>query len=207
MDTKVGNTVKQPVRASMGVLGTLALAAFVASCASTEMSKTWTDPSAKGAAMSKIAVVCLTKDPAKRRTFEDTAASRLAGAQAVSSYQILGDTDLKNLEAVKAKLRAAGMNGVLVMRMTGISEQVTPVGPYGTLDGYWGYAAGPVFEPGYLETDTVVHMVSNLYALDQESKLIWSGVSQTFDPASTKSFMKDVSKAVAKSLEKDHVVL
>ena len=191
----------------MGVLGTLTLAAFVASCASTEMSKTWTDPTAKGASLSKIAVVALTKDPGKRRMFEDATASKLAGAQAVPSYQILGDTDLKNLEAVKAKLHAAGMNGVLVMRMTGMSEQVTPVGPYGTLDGYWGYAAGPVFEPGYLQTETVVHMVSNLYSLDQENKLIWSGVSDTFDPASAESFMKGVSKAVAKSLEKEHVVL
>jgi hypothetical protein len=203
MDTKV----KHAFVVRVGLLGTLSVAALFASCASTQMSRTWTDPAAKGASISKIAVVALTNDPGKRRMFEDTTASKLAGAQAVPSYQILGDTDLKNLDAVKAKLRAAGMNGVLVMRMTGISEQVTPVGPYGTMNGYWGYAAGPAFAPGYLQTDTTVHMVSNLYSLDDEAKLIWSGVSETFNPASAESFMKGASKAVAKSLQKDHIVL
>ena len=194
-------------RVGMFALGVVTLAALVASCASTEMTSTWTDPAAKGAALSKIAVVCLTKDAGLRRMAEDTTASKLAGAQAIPSYQILGDTDLRDLDAVKSKLRAAGINGVLVMRMTGVSEQVTDVGgPYGTFDGYWGYAAGAVYAPGYLQTETVVHMVSNLYSLEQ-NKLLWSGVSKTFDPGSAQAFMTDVSKAVAKSLEKERLVL
>ena len=138
---------------------------------------------------------------------EDTTAANLKGAQAVASYQLLGDADLKDREAVKAKLKAAGISGVLVMRMTGVTEQVTPAaGPYGTFDGYYDYAAAGFYDPMYLQTDTVVHMVSNLYDLNH-NKLIWSGVSQTFDPASAKSFMNDVSKSVAKSLKKERLVL
>ena len=63
-----------------------------------------------------------------------------------------------------------------------------------------------MFAPGYLETDTIVHVVSNLYSLP-ENKLIWSGVSRSFDPSSTKAFMNDVSKTVAKSLVRDRIVL
>ncbi len=55
-------------------------------------------------------------------------------------------------------------------------------GPYGSFDGYYDFAGAAAFAPGYLETDTIVHMVSNLYDLNQ-NKLIWSGTSQTFDPA------------------------
>ena len=47
-------------------------------------------------------------------------------------------------------------------------------------------------------------MVSNL---PLTNKLLWSGVRKTFDPASSQAFMTDVSKAVAKSLEKERVVL
>jgi len=199
----------QRARAGIGIvaLGFVTLAALVASCASTEMTSTWTDPAAKGAALSKVAVVCITKDAGLRRIAENTTASNLAGAQAIPSYQILGDTDLKDLDTVKSKLRAAGINGVLTMRMTGVSEQVNnAIGPYGSFDTYWGYAAGAVYAPGYLDAETVVHMVSNLYSLEQ-NKLLWSGVSKTFDPASAQAFMNDVSKAVAKSLEKERVVL
>ena len=185
----------------------LAVALGVVGCATTEMTSTWTDPTARGASMSRIAVIALSKDPGLRRMAEDTAASQMRGAQAVPSYQVLGDADLRNREVVKAKLQAQGFQGVLVMRMAGVTEQVSAVGgPYGTFDGYYDWAGAAVYAPGYLETDTVVHVVSNLYSLDQ-NKLVWSGVSQTFDPSSAKSFMTDVSKAVAKSLENDRLIL
>jgi hypothetical protein len=192
------------VAAALGLVG-LTLGAL--GCASTEMTSTWTDPSAKGAQLSKVAVVCLTKDPGLRRITETSAAQNLTGAQAVPSYQVLGDTDLKNRDAVKHQLLSQGFEGVLVMRLAGVKEQVTAVGaPYGAFDGYYDWAGATVYEPGYLQSDTVVHVVSNLYSL-RDDKLIWSGVSQTFDPASAQSFMADVSKAVAKSVEKDRLIL
>jgi hypothetical protein len=139
---------------------------------------------------------------------ENTAAANLTGAQAVPSYQVLGETSLRDRDAVKKQLTAQGFQGVLVMRLAGVNERVTAVpGPYDpTFDTYYDWAGNAVYAPGYLETDTIVHVVSNLYSL-QDQKLIWSGVSQTFNPDSAKSFMNDVSKAVAKSLEKDRLVL
>jgi hypothetical protein len=178
---------------------------LAAGCASTNMTSTWTDPAAKGASLSKIAVVSLAKDPGLRRMAEDAAAAQLTGAQAVPSYQVLGDVDLKNQEAVRSALVSQGFQGVLVMRLAGVTEQINPA-TYGTFGGYYGWAAGDMYAPGYVQTDTVVHVVSNLYSL-QDDKLIWSGVSQTFDPSSAKDVMQGVSKAVAKSIQKDRLVL
>ncbi len=106
---------------------------------------------------------------------------------------------------MKAKLRDQGFQGVLVMRMAGATEKVDPA-MYGSYDGYYGWAAGAAYDPGYLQTETVVHVVSNLDSLSSD-KLIWSGVSQTFDPASAQDFMTSVSKAAAKSIEKARRVL
>ena len=185
----------------------LGLAAAAGGCASTEMKSTWTDPGSKGAMLSKVAVICLHKDPGLRRMCEDTSASRLTGANAVPGYRVVADAELRDRQAVKTKLKEQGFQAVLVMRVTNVSEQVTAVdGPYGTFDPYYDWAGAAVYDPSYLQTDTVVHMVSNLYSL-QDEKLIWSGVSETFDPASAQSFMKDVSKAVAKSIQKDRLVL
>jgi hypothetical protein len=202
MKTKLNQRASVAASCVLGLTIALAMG-----CASTEMTSTWTEPSAKGAELSKVAVVCISKDPGLRRMAESTAASNMMGAQAVPSYQVLGDTDLRNREAVKQQLKSQGFQGVLVMRLAGVSEQVTAVGgPYGTFDGYYDWAGNAVYDPGYLQTDTVVHVISNLYSL-QDQKLIWSGVSQTFDPASARSFMEDVSKAVAKSLQKDRLVI
>ena len=196
-------------RAGIGIfaLGVVTLAALVASCASTEMTSTWTDPAAKGAQLSKVAVVCMTKDAGLRRIAEDTTAANLAGAKAIPSYQILGDTDLKDLETVKGKLRAAGINA----RPDDAHDRRLRAGdrrgwPLRNVRRLLGLRRRGGLRPGYLQTETVVHMVSNLYSLEQ-NKLLWSGVSKTFDPSSAQDFMTDVSKAVAKSLEKERVVL
>ena len=127
---------------TLAATAALAIATLAMGCATTEMTNTWTDPSAKGAAMSRIAVVCMTKDPGLRRMAEDATAAQMAGAQATPSYQVLGDSDLKDRAAVKAKLKAAGFNGVLVMRLAGINEQVTAMGPYDTFDGYYDWGVG-----------------------------------------------------------------
>jgi hypothetical protein len=192
-------------KASIGIQVLFAVAMTAVGCASTDMTSTWTDPSARGASLSKVAVICMTKDPGLRRMAEDTAASQLTGAQAVPSYQALGDMDLKDRDAVKAKLKDQGFQGVLFMRLAGVTQELNPAS-YGTFDGYYDWAGPSVYDAAYVQTDTVVHVVSNLYSL-QDDKLIWSGVSQTFDPASAKSFMNDVSKAVAKSIQKDRLVL
>jgi len=204
MNTRVNGKARVVISA----LGGLALVSAVASCASTEMTSTWTDPAAKGVALSKVAVLCMTKDPGLRRQCEDNASNELRnkGAQSVASYQLVGD-DLKDREAVKSKLKAGGVDGVLMLRVTNVSEQVTPVGgPYAGFDGYYDWAGAGAWGPGAVETDTVVHVVSNLFDLDK-NKLIWSGTSKTFDPSSISQFMTDLSKAVAKSLQKDRLII
>ena len=44
---------------------------------------------------------CMTKDPGLRRMAEDATAAQMAGAQATPSYQVLGDSDLKDRAAVR----------------------------------------------------------------------------------------------------------
>jgi hypothetical protein len=201
--------MKTSIRKTLGAFLAVTLAVSLGvGCATTEMTSEWTDPTAKNSPpLKKVAIVCLTADPGLRRLGEDTAAAQLQGARAVPSYQVLGNTPLLDRATIKDMLKASGFDGVLVMRLTNISERVTATpGPYYTFDGYWDYAGAAVYEPGYLDTETVVHVVSNLYSLDQ-NKLIWSGTSQTFDPSSAKSFMDDVAKTVAKTLQQDRIIL
>jgi hypothetical protein len=173
-------------------------------CASGGMSRTWTDPSAKGASLSTVAVVCVTRDPDLRRIAEDAAAWQLVGARAVPSYRVLGDIDVGQREVVQAKLRELGFQGALVMRVVRVNEHMSPATSGGFT--YFGSPSGPMYEPPRMDADTVVHVVSDLYAL-RDGRLIWSGVSRTFDPASAHAFMADLSKAVAKSIQKDRLVL
>jgi hypothetical protein len=190
-------------RSSVAKLLLVVAAVAMLGCASS-LATTWTEPSAKGASLSKVAVVCMTPDPGLRRIAEDSAAFQLVGAQAVASYRILGDTNPNDRDAVEGRLRQLGFQGVLVMRFARVAKRVNPALSGGF--GYYGTSSSPVAEPPDLQASSVLHVVSDLYALP-EGRLIWSGVSRTFDPASASADMANVSKAVAKSIQKDRLVL
>jgi len=194
-------TQMNPWGLSVVLAATLALAA--GACSSTQMTNTWQAPNAAGTQLTKVAVVSLAKDEAIRRMAEDDVAGQL-GPRAVPSYQVLAGMDLKDRQAVKSKLVQEGFDGALVMRLAGVTETVTPgMGPYGTFDGYYDYAYGSAYGP---QVDTKVHVVSSLYSLP-DSKMIWAGTSQTFDPSSVKEVLDGVSKAVAKEVQKNRLIL
>jgi hypothetical protein len=173
-------------------------------CASSGVANTWTDPSARGVSLSRVAVVCVTPDLDLRRIAEEATAYQLVGAQAVPSYRVLGDIDVGQREVVKAKLRELGFQGALVMRIVRVNEHVSPATSGGFT--YFGSPSAPMYTPPWMESDTVVHVVSDLYALP-DGRLIWSGISRNFDPANANAFMADHSKAVARSMQKDRLVL
>jgi hypothetical protein len=181
----------------LGLAAGLALAG--GACSSTQMTNTWQSPNTAGAKLTKVAVVSLAKDEAIRRMAEDDMASQL-GPRSVASYQVLEGIDLKDRAAVKSKLVREGFDGVLIMRLAGVTETVTPGMAF---DPYYDWAYGTAYGR---QVETKVHVVSSLYSLP-DSKMIWAGTSQTFDPTSVKEVLDGVSKAVAKEVQKNRLIL
>jgi hypothetical protein len=197
--------MKQAKRGVWGGLAALLLGTVAAGCASTQMANTWTDPTARGAPLSKVAVVCVSRDESVRRVAEDDMARRMTNA--VPSYQVLGDADMSNKEAVRAKLESQGFDGALVMRLAGVTEHVVPgTGPYGSFYGYYDYAYNTAYGPAGPQVETVVRVENRLYSL-KDDKLIWTGQSKTFDPSSTKQAVEGVTTEVAKALQKERLIL
>jgi hypothetical protein len=188
------------------LFGLAVVVAVGAGCASTQMDSTWTDPSARGNDIDKMAVIYMGQDEGVRRMAEDEVAKKITAAQVVPSYVALAGVDLDNREQVRSKLQAGGFDGVMVMRLASVTEQPVAVdGPYGTFDGYYGWAAPNVYDDDYLVEETIVRMISNVYDVDQ-NKLIWSGTSETFDPDSAKQLVDDVSRKVAENLQKEQII-
>jgi hypothetical protein len=198
------------VNRGVGVMGVLLLGLSLSmGCASTQMDSTWTDPSAQGADLNKMAVLYMTSDEGVRRMAEDAVASEMASevevVQVVPSYQALQGVDLNDLQQVKTTLSAKGYDGVMVMRLAGVTETPVAVDAYRSLDGYYGWAAPAAYGDDYLDEEVTVRMVSNLYDVEK-NKLIWSGMSETFDPGSAKGLVQSVSKKVGQSLEKQGII-
>ncbi|HTP41099.1 MAG TPA: hypothetical protein VML36_01635 [Nitrospiria bacterium] len=180
---------------------------ILTACTGTTLQDSWLDPSIKsGQHFKKIAVIVMSRDPMIRRTAEDTLVSRITRTQAVPAYSLLSESDEEDSGRVKARLQEAGVDGVVVMRMIGVDKQTSWVPgnyppAYGGFGSYWGYAHPMAYSPGYLQTDTIVQVETNVYSL-ADDKLVYAARSETFNPTSAASMVKEIANAIAADLKK-----
>jgi hypothetical protein len=192
-----------------GLLLLILMVGLVA-CASTTIRDSWRDPSVGRIEFKKVLAMAITADETLRRVAEDEMVRQMPGVQAVASYTLLTEEDYRNLEQAKARVAAAGFDGVVTMRLIKSEQQVTQVpGAYATAYpqfwGYYGYAWPMVYDPGYLRTDTIVQVETKVYAL-ADDKLIWSGLSETFNPRDAQDLVRGVAEAVAKDMRKQGLI-
>lgn len=190
-----------------GVLLTLS-----ACVASTTFTSTWKAPDAQlvSPVGKTVAALFVTRDEGRRRAAEDTLAADLTarGAQGIASYTLVPNAARGDVEAAKAKLKAAGIQGVVVMRVVGKDQTVTYTPGYAAptyyrgFGPYWGYGWGTVYDPGYLQTDTYVSVETLIYSLAQD-KLLWAGTSRTSNPSNLDGLINEVADAATKQMIKE----
>ena len=174
---------------------------LVASCASTNVTKSWTAPGFNKKSVKKVLVLGVSGNQLLRRLFEDTFAVELEklGYQAVSGYLWAPDATNLDKDAIIARMKAENVTNVIVTRLVSLNEVVSYSGPtvavgvgYGGYGGYgpayygsWStyYATGytAVVDPAYSTVNDVVTLETNLYDASREpDALVWSGTSETW---------------------------
>ena len=175
----------QTLRLVMMALG----AGVLASCAAnTELSSSWTDPTAANHTFQKVVIVGATPKAATRRMYEDDFVAELVSRSisAVPSYSLTGEGQMDK-ETATAKLQESGADAVLVTRLVD-QETVNQYYPptyssvpsayYGGWYGYYNMGSTYMTSPGYSETNHVYRLETNLYDRAGD-KLLWSGLTQT----------------------------
>jgi hypothetical protein len=162
----------------------------------------------------RVATVFITDNVSVRRQGEEVMAREVTriGGVGVASYTILPDNP-QDRERAQRELEKAGADVVLSMRVVS-SERMTTYTPdyfigsphYRSLWGYWGYGWGGVYDPGYLRTSTVVAVETILYSLKDE-KMLWAGMSETFDKDNVKSAVKSIAREAVDEMSDDGVLI
>src|SRR5262245_25306724 len=98
---------------------------FVTACASTSVLSTWKDPSIGQLAFHKVLVYAPSRDPSLRRIAEDQMVSEIRTSQAVASYTVIPESELSNPEAIRARARAMGFDGAVILRITSVDKEAT----------------------------------------------------------------------------------
>ncbi len=196
----------------------LAMAGF-ANAKSTKLVASWKNPQYSATKFHRVLVLGMSAKPGTRADFEDALSKLVAstGVEAVPGNTILlrpEGTQL-NLDYLKTQVKTFKIDAVIVSRLVKVDKNVTyiPGGPYlmppyyGSFYGYYSNIYPVVYSPDYLRTDTTVRVETNVYAVDSgEGQLLWSGVSDTFNPRSVEKAIDGLSKLIVKELQKDAIL-
>jgi hypothetical protein len=200
-------------------LSVIVLAAFTAADGkSIKMVTSWFNPKYHGQTFHKILVIGVAPDPAVRADFEDQMAAQIArpGIETIPGNQILLRPDPQakpDLDYIRAQIREQHIDAVVVSRLLKVNKKVTsipsstyvaPFPYYYSFYGYLGAVYPVVYDPGYTRVDTTVRVETNVYATSQpDGDLVWTAVSDSFNPKSAKKVADGLVKDVPKQMVKD----
>jgi hypothetical protein len=183
-----------------------------------KMVTSWFNPQYTGQTFHKILVIGVAQNLKVRADFEDEMAAQIArpGIQTIPGNQILLRPDPKakpDLDYLREQIRANGIEAVVVSRLLKIDKKVTsvpsstyiaPFPYYYSFYGYLGAVYPVIYDPGYTREDTTVSVETNVYATSKpDGDLVWTGVSDSFNPKSAEKVADGLVKEVPKQMEKD----
>ncbi|HET8725618.1 MAG TPA: hypothetical protein VFM53_15575 [Anaeromyxobacteraceae bacterium] len=170
----------------------------LAGCQTTALQSAWFDPSFTGGPMHRIAVVAVGVSPANQRLAEDVFTQRLQarGVHAAPGWAVVPAAARDAPEPFTEALRASGAEGVLIMRLLGVDTRTqvntmmvtTTVPMWGPGWGgasVWATTTVPVSQ---VSMYNLVMVETSLYEV-ATGRRIWSGITQTLNPA---DFARDV---------------
>ena len=166
--------------------------AMLTSCGpTTQLTSSWSDPAFANRGYKKVVVVGASPVTTVRRMFEDTFVAELKsrGVEGISSYAVIGENQPIDRDVASARLKEAGVDGVIVTRLidkesveTYYPPTYSSVGAPGAYYGGWYsyYSVGYTYQssPGYVAEDHIYKIETNLYDVGTD-KLIWSGLTET----------------------------
>jgi hypothetical protein len=196
------------------------LATSLASGKSTKLVASWKNPAYPPTSFHKILVLGMSAKPGVRADFEDALSQLVAatGIETIPGNTILLRPEGTHLELsyLKEQVKAFHVDAVIVSRLVKVdrtttyipgSAYVVPYPYYGSFYGYWGAVNPVVYTPDYLSEETTVRVETNVYAIgDDEGTLVWTGVSDTFNPSSAHKVIEGLSKLLVKEFQKESIL-
>jgi len=192
----------------------------IAQAKSTKLVASVKNPGYSGAPLHRILIIGISHDPALRLDFEDAMAAQLTTdkIEAIPAHTILLRAEGSDLDVnyLKAQIAEHKIDGIIVSRLLHIAKDVTyisghsytiPYPYYRSFYGYYPTVYRQVYSPDYLREDKTVRIETNVYSTDTpEGELVWTGISDTFNPKSAPKVIEGVVKLAAKELEKESIL-
>jgi hypothetical protein len=180
---------------------------------STKIKSAWKAPDATPESFQykKALVAAIIKDKFIRKVAEDKAVKMIKtnGKDAVPSYLVFGETEVKDKDQAKTLIEGQGFDAAIVMKYVSSTDDIKYEDeeddeifyPYNQFWGYYSYGWGAVYNATADIDDLRVLIETRFYSL-KDDKLIWAGVSETKDPKNPAKIVGEIAEETTKYLQK-----
>jgi hypothetical protein len=188
---------------------------------SSKLVTSWKNPAYTGTKkFHRVLTLGLSEKTVIRADFEDELASQLGTSEmeAIPGNSILlrPEETHFDLEYLKTQVREHGIDAIVVSRLINVeiiatyvhgAPYIPPYPYYNTFYGYYGAVYPAVYSPGYLKQEKKVRIETNLYAISStEGELVWTCITDTFNPSADKNQIERLVKLVAIQMKKEVVM-
>ncbi len=187
----------------------LTLLMFLISCTSTKITSSWREPDKHlhSGEWNKVLVVALLKNETSRRKVEDELLKYMNGKGIVSYNYLDENFNKKDEEQLSKKLKADGFDGAVTMRLIDVDKEKIYIPEqrnvypdyYHDFSRYyhrnWIYYTTPGY---YVVTKTFI--VETIVYSIKDDKIIWSGITETFDPDGVRNMTREIAKVIYKKM-------
>ncbi len=176
----------------------------------TKLVQSWVDPTAGSYQFEKVVAIAGVTNPDIRRITEQAMVRNIRRLKAIPSYTVLAEGDERDVERLKKKLRDAGFDGAVVLRLVGMGDKVQYVAPnmpdpylnpYAYTTFIWNASAAR----GQVMYDQIVQLELLFYSLTDDKRL-YVGVSETKNPKNASQLVDDIAKVVGDELRKKGII-
>jgi hypothetical protein len=201
------------------IVAIVLLTVTLASGKASKLVMSWKNPAyVHTKAFSRVLALGLSDKAGIRADFEDALAAQLAetGVETIPGNTILlrPEGSHLDLQYLKTQVRENKLDAVVVSRLIKVDNTVTyvpgtayvppPLPYYGTFYGYYGAIYPVVYTPGYLKEEKKVRIETNLYVISSgEGELVWTGITDTFNPSDVNKAIDRLVKLVVKQMRLD----
>lgn len=194
---------------SIPILSTLILGVILYSCGtSTKITAFWSEKNYDKGHVKKVLIMGIAKREAVRRSFEEDMVKKLEfyGVEGIPSSEVFPFDVKLDTNSFRLHFKNDGFDALLTSQLVSADKDVryeSGSAYYGHrgMYGYYGSSWDNMYSPGYAYTTTTIKIETNLYDAKSE-KLIWSAISETFDPIDEIDIIRSLNQRISSELNK-----
>jgi hypothetical protein len=182
---------------------------FLSSCSSTKITNSWREPGAHlySGEWNKILVVALLKNETNRRKVEDELLLYLNGKGIVSYNYLNEDFNKIDEDKFRNKIKADGFDGAITLRLIDVDKEKVFIPEqqnlypmyYQNFSGFYPQGWASYTAPGYYSMNKTFIVETVVYSI-KEDKIIWSGITESFNPDGVVNMTSEISKLIYKKM-------